>query len=68
MTGLFFNLYCDKCRTYRLHKVIEGNPVVNISCCTCGKTRTEHIVNTHVKVERGFWDNYVRDKGIKPGK
>lgn len=60
MTILFFNLYCDKCRTHRLHKVEDSNPVQNIKCINCGNTRTNQIVNERVRVDRKFWDNYVR--------
>ena len=60
MDSLSFNLYCSKCKTYRLHKVTDSNPLQTIKCVNCETTRSNQIVNERVRVDRGFWDNYVR--------
>lgn len=59
----FYFLYCSKCRDHTKHEIKDANPTQSITCIECQKTRADRIISKRVKVERGFYDEYIRSGG-----
>lgn len=55
-------LFCSECLEYTIHKV-EDEPaakIQNITCVMCNKKTTQQIITKRVKVEKAFYDEYIR--------
>ena len=63
--GLLFKLWCSKCRNHTFHLVTEGNPDQTIKCTKCSNITLNQIINEHVKVERGFYNEYNGRKNTR---